>query len=105
MVGSWRLNERHYGALQGKNKKDTESIYGADQVKRWRRSYLESPPKLTSIGSDDRIQQVPTINGESLKDTYLRVIKYYNEIIDPFVPSGKNVLIVAHGNSLRVLLK
>ena len=72
MVGSWRLNERHYGALQGKKKKDTESIYGADQVKRWRRSYLESPPKLTSIGSDDRIQQVPTINGESLKDTYLR---------------------------------
>jgi 2,3-bisphosphoglycerate-dependent phosphoglycerate mutase len=81
------LNERNYGDLQGLNKKETERKYGFDQVLKWRRSYDISPP-----------------NGESLKDTYERVIPYYQKEIEPKLKQGKNILIVAHGNSLRSLM-
>lgn len=81
------LNERAYGDLEGLNKADTAEKYGAEQVHIWRRSFDVPPP-----------------NGESLKDTYERVIPYYNEMILPHLKEGKNVLIVAHGNSLRALI-
>jgi 2,3-bisphosphoglycerate-dependent phosphoglycerate mutase len=81
------LNERNYGDLQGLNKKEIEEKYGAEQVLLWRRSYTVTPP-----------------NGESLKNTYERVIPYYSKEITPDLRDGKNVLIVAHGNSLRALM-
>jgi len=81
------LNERHYGDLQGLNKAETAEKYGADQVHAWRRSYDVPPP-----------------NGESLKDTQARVAPYYNAEIVPLLQQGKNVLVVAHGNSLRALI-
>lgn len=81
------LNERHYGDLQGLNKKETAEKHGADQVHIWRRSYDVPPP-----------------NGESLKDTQERVAPYYNSEIVPLLKAGKNVLVVAHGNSLRSLI-
>lgn len=81
------LNERHYGDLQGLNKAETADKYGADQVHEWRRSYDIPPP-----------------NGESLKDTQARVAPYYEQEIVPLLKAGKNVLVVAHGNSLRALV-
>jgi len=84
---STALNERNYGDLQGLNKAEIEKQYGTKQLVLWRRSYDTAPP-----------------NGESLKDTYNRVIPYYNEEIAPQLQAGKNVLIVAHGNSLRALM-
>lgn len=82
------LNERHYGDLQGKNKDELKKLYGPEQIQLWRRSYLEKPP-----------------GGESLKDTYDRVIPYYLKEIKPWLSQGKTVLICAHGNSLRALVK
>ncbi len=82
------LNERNYGDLQGLNKSETEQKYGAQQVLQWRRSFDVAPP-----------------NGESLKDTYDRVIPFYQNEIEPKLKAGKNILIVAHGNSLRALMK
>ncbi|MES2503944.1 MAG: 2,3-diphosphoglycerate-dependent phosphoglycerate mutase [Myxococcota bacterium] len=82
------LNERNYGDLQGLNKTEVEKEYGADQFRLWRRSYATRPP-----------------GGESLQDTYKRVIPYYKASIEPLLNAGKTVLIVAHGNSLRALLK
>lgn len=81
------LNERHYGDLQGKNKQEIADQFGAEQVHIWRRSYDVSPP-----------------NGESLKDTKDRVLPYFNEKILPYIKSGKDVIIAAHGNSLRALI-
>lgn len=81
------LNERHYGDLQGLNKAETAAKYGAEQVHIWRRSYDVPPP-----------------NGESLKDTRARVAPYFNEFILPMLKSGKNILVVAHGNSIRALI-
>ncbi len=81
------LNERHYGDLQGLNKAETAEKYGADQVHTWRRSYDVPPP-----------------NGESLKDTQARVSPYYNQHIVPLLRNDKNILVVAHGNSLRALV-
>jgi 2,3-bisphosphoglycerate-dependent phosphoglycerate mutase len=81
------LNERHYGDLQGLNKAEVGSKYGAEQLIKWRRSYSEVPP-----------------NGESLENTYQRVIPYYKNEIEPKLRAGKDVLIVAHGNSLRALM-
>lgn len=110
---TWRLNERHYGALQGLNKSDTVEKYGAEQVKIWRRSYDVRPPML--VASDPRApysdpkyaftdRRVLPL-GESLADAIARVIPVWSDSIAPDLKSGKNVLVVAHGNSLRGLLK
>ncbi|MGA2158365.1 MAG: 2,3-diphosphoglycerate-dependent phosphoglycerate mutase [Dehalococcoidia bacterium] len=110
---SWRLNERHYGALQGLNKSETASKYGEDQVLVWRRSYDIPPPALDKKderypGRDARYAnlkpgQLPL--SESLKDTYRRCLPYWHDTIAPAVKSGKRVIISAHGNSLRALVK
>lgn len=109
----WRLNERHYGALQGLNKAATAAKYGEEQVKLWRRSYDIRPPALDSTdprypGGDPKYQslkeqQLPLT--ESLKDTVARVLPFWKEVIAPNIYAAKRVLIVAHGNSLRALVK
>jgi 2,3-bisphosphoglycerate-dependent phosphoglycerate mutase len=109
----WRLNERHYGALQGLNKAETAEKYGEDQVFVWRRSYDIPPPELTTDderfpGHDPRYahlskQELPLT--ESLKITVDRVVPYWQQQIAPVVKTGKQVLIAAHGNSLRALVK
>jgi 2,3-bisphosphoglycerate-dependent phosphoglycerate mutase len=81
------LNERMYGSLQGLNKAEVAAEYGLDQVETWRRSYVTQPP-----------------DGESLQDTYNRTVPYYKSVIEPLVKAGSNILIVAHGNSLRALM-
>jgi len=110
---SWRLNERHYGALQGLNKSETASKFGEDQVLIWRRSYDVPPPPLEkgdprSPGGEPCYRslkpgQVPL--SESLKDTYRRCLPYWFKSIAPAVKSGKKVIVSAHGNSLRALVK
>jgi 2,3-bisphosphoglycerate-dependent phosphoglycerate mutase len=110
---SWRLNERHYGALQGLNKSETAAKFGEDQVKIWRRSYDIPPPALTPDderypGHDPRYkdltaQELPLT--ECLKDTVHRFLPYWHETIAPAVREGRRVLIAAHGNSLRALVK
>ncbi|HMD78161.1 MAG TPA: 2,3-diphosphoglycerate-dependent phosphoglycerate mutase [Terracidiphilus sp.] len=109
----WRLNERHYGALQGLNKAETAAKYGEDQVKLWRRSYDIRPPALEEAdprypGRDPRYrnltkEQLPL--SECLKDTVDRFLPCWHELIAPSIRSGKQVLIAAHGNSLRALVK
>ena len=109
----WRLNERHYGALQGLNKAETTAKYGEEQVKIWRRSYDIPPPALEEAdprypGHDRRYrnltkQQLPLT--ECLKDTVDRVLPSWLDVIAPSIRSGKQVLIAAHGNSLRALVK
>ncbi len=109
----WRLNERHYGALQGLNKAETAAKHGEAQVKIWRRSYDIPPPPLTPdderwSGRDPRYRdlapsEIPA--SESLKDTVARFLPYWHETIVPTITSGKRVLIAAHGNSLRALVK
>ena len=110
---SWRLNERHYGALQGLNKKETADLHGESQVQIWRRSYDIRPPALTPddprwSGRDPRYaglrpEEIPLT--ECLKDTVERFLPYWHETIAPAVRSGRRVVIVAHGNSLRALVK
>ncbi|MEJ2325984.1 MAG: 2,3-diphosphoglycerate-dependent phosphoglycerate mutase [Chromatiaceae bacterium] len=110
---SWRLNERHYGGLQGLNKAETAAKYGDDQVKIWRRSYDIPPPALEKDderypGRDPRYAELsaaelPTT--ECLKDTVERFLPYWHEVIAPAIKSGKKVIIAAHGNSLRALVK
>lgn len=110
---SWRLNERHYGALQGLNKAETAAKHGEAQVKIWRRAYAIAPPPLTPDdprhpARDPRYQDVPPSLlpvTESLKDTVERFLPYWHESIAPRIAAGKRVLIVAHGNSLRALVK
>ena len=110
---SWRLNERHYGALQGLDKAQTVARHGADQVKVWRRSYDVPPPALpdTDPGHprfDRRYAGVPRSelpSAESLKDTLARVLPFWNARIAPELRAGRNVLVTAHGNSLRALVK
>lgn len=113
VINSWRLNERHYGALQGLNKAETAQKYGDDQVLIWRRSY-DTQPSALSIDDDrypgkDRRYKALTKEElpltECLKDTVARFLPYWHESIIPVVKSGKRVLIVAHGNSLRALVK
>ncbi|MBI2634355.1 2,3-diphosphoglycerate-dependent phosphoglycerate mutase [Candidatus Peregrinibacteria bacterium] len=99
---SWRLNERHYGALQGLNKAETALKYGDGQVHIWRRSYDVRPPALTKDDSRYREGEPPV---ESLKDTVERFLPYWEEEIAPALQAGKRVLISAHGNSLRALVK
>ena len=110
---SWRLNERHYGALQGLNKAETAAIYGDEQVRIWRRSYDIRPPALTTQddrypGSDPRYlsmakEDIPL--SECLQDTVTRFLPYWNETIAPALRSGQRVKIASHGNSLRALVK
>jgi 2,3-bisphosphoglycerate-dependent phosphoglycerate mutase len=110
---SWRLNERHYGALQGLNKAETAAKFGEDQVKIWRRSYDIPPPVLTPDderfpGHDPRYkgltpQELPLT--ECLKDTVARFLPLWHETIAPAIQSGQRVVIAAHGNSLRALVK
>jgi 2,3-bisphosphoglycerate-dependent phosphoglycerate mutase len=110
---SWRLNERHYGALQGLNKAETATKFGEEQVKAWRRSYDTPPPALTE--GDPRLEtDNPRYAGladgqfpktECLKDTVARFLPFWHETIAPTVKSGKSVIVAAHGNSLRALIK
>ena len=113
VVRSWRLNERHYGALQGLNKAETAAKFGEDQVKVWRRSYAIPPPPLEATdprfpGRDPRYRdlrpdELPLT--ECLKDTVARFLPYWQDTIAPAILQGKKVLIAAHGNSLRALVK
>jgi 2,3-bisphosphoglycerate-dependent phosphoglycerate mutase len=110
---SWRLNERHYGALQGLNKAETAAKHGEAQVKIWRRSYDTPPPPLTPEdpghpSHDRRYDNIPRREvpvGESLKDTVARFLPYWESAIAPDIRAGRKVLIAAHGNSLRALVK
>jgi 2,3-bisphosphoglycerate-dependent phosphoglycerate mutase len=110
---TWRLNERHYGALQGLNKTQTVAKHGAEQVKVWRRSYDIPPPPLPESdpahpSHDRRYAGVPRSElpaCESLKDTLARVLPFWNSRIAPELAAGRNVLVAAHGNSLRALVK
>lgn len=113
VIKSWKLNERHYGALQGLNKSETAAKYGEDQVKIWRRSFDIQPPSLTE--DDDRSprkcvqyrnepsEAMPLT--ESLKDTIARTVPYFESVIKKDMLDGKRVVIAAHGNSLRALVK
>lgn len=113
VIRHWRLNERHYGALQGLNKAETAKKYGEDQVKIWRRSYDIQPPALDKNderypGFDLRYKELTDSElplTECLKDTVNRFVPYWENTIAPSVKSGKKVLITAHGNSLRALVK
>jgi 2,3-bisphosphoglycerate-dependent phosphoglycerate mutase len=110
---SWRLNERHYGALQGLNKAQTAKQYGEKQVAIWRRSYSVAPPALTReddrfpghdpLYKDVNIDDLPLC--ESLKDTVERFLPYWTGSIEPFLREQKRIIIVAHGNTLRALVK
>ena len=112
VVKSWKLNERHYGALQGLNKSETAEKYGEDQVKIWRRSFDVKPPALEP--DDDRAAQKQPMYrnvdpallplNESLETTIERVIPYFNDVIKKDMEAGKRVIIAAHGNSLRALV-
>lgn len=111
MEKSWRLNERHYGSLQGLNKSETAARYGEEKVFTWRRSYDVPPPPLAVDDPshprfDRRYQELPIKPaGESLKDTLERFLPFYFEKIEPSLKKSQNLLIVAHGNSLRALIK
>ena len=113
VINTWRLNERHYGALQGLNKAETAQKYGDEQVHIWRRSYDIQPPALTPSderypGHDRRYHNLSKDElplTECLKDTVARFLPFWHETVVPSVKSGKRVLIVAHGNSLRSLVK
>ena len=110
---AWRLNERHYGALQGLNKAETAAKFGEDQVLMWRRSYDAPPPPLDESsehfpGRDPRYRSLSDAElprAECLKDTVERFLPYWKETIAPQVTSGSRLLIAAHGNSLRALVK
>ena len=113
VIRNWRLNERHYGALQGLNKAETAQKFGDDQVKIWRRSYDIQPPALEKTderfpGRDPRYSDLDEKDiplTECLKDTVERFVPYWENVIAPTVKSGKRVIIAAHGNSLRALVK
>jgi len=113
VIRNWRLNERHYGALQGLNKSETAQKYGDAQVKIWRRSYDIQPPALDKNderypGKDPRYKELNENElplTECLKDTVERFVPYWEDVIAPTVKSGKKVIIAAHGNSLRALVK
>jgi 2,3-bisphosphoglycerate-dependent phosphoglycerate mutase len=113
VIKSWRLNERHYGALQGLDKSETAAKHGEDQVKIWRRAYDIAPPKLEptdprSPANDPRYADLKPDEKpltECLKDTVARVMPYWNREIAPSIKKGKKIIIAAHGNSLRALVK
>ncbi len=106
----WRLNERHYGGLTGLDKAETAAKHGADQVKVWRRSFDVPPPVLAAgsafdLAADPRYAGIAIPRTESLKDTIARVLPYYQSSIVPHLRAGATVLVSAHGNSLRALVK
>ncbi|NTW39800.1 MAG: phosphoglyceromutase [Cellulomonadaceae bacterium] len=107
---SWRLNERHYGALQGKDKKQTLAQYGEEQFMLWRRSY-DVPPPDVELGSefspdtDPRYADAPVVRAECLKDVLERALPYWTSDIVPDLQTGKTVLVAAHGNSIRAIVK
>lgn len=110
---TWRLNERHYGALQGLNKAETAAKYGEEQVHLWRRSY-DIPPPLLELSdprhpkNDPRYADIPADQlpcGESLKDTLHRLLPYWDSTLAPALNAGQKILVVAHGNSLRALVQ
>ncbi|EFS21978.1 2,3-bisphosphoglycerate-dependent phosphoglycerate mutase [Fusobacterium gonidiaformans 3-1-5R] len=113
IIKTWKLNERHYGALQGLNKSETAKKFGEEQVHIWRRSFDIQPPAMEKEDKrsprydkryrDLKEEEIPL--SESLKDTIVRVLPYWNEVIAPEIKKGKNILIAAHGNSLRALVK
>ncbi|MFA7666543.1 MAG: 2,3-diphosphoglycerate-dependent phosphoglycerate mutase [Burkholderiaceae bacterium] len=113
VIPDWRLNERHYGALQGLDKAETAQKYGDEQVLVWRRAYAIAPEPLPAGDPREadgdpryaglRTDQIPRT--ECLKDTVARVVPYWNEVIAPSIRAGQRVIIVAHGNSLRALVK
>ncbi len=113
VVKAWQLNERHYGALTGLNKAETAAKHGEDQVKIWRRSYATPPPPLAKdspehASNDRRYKDVPPEllpGSEALKQTVERVIPYWNSKIVPEIQAGKRLIVAAHGNSIRALLK
>ncbi|QKT08430.1 phosphoglyceromutase [Gordonia sp. X0973] len=111
VVRDWRLNERHYGALQGLNKAETKEKYGDEQFMLWRRSYDTPPPPIDpdsqySQTGDPRYANLPQVPlTECLKDVVTRLIPYYTEVIAADLRAGKTVLVAAHGNSLRALVK
>ena len=113
VVHSWRLNERHYGALQGLNKAETAKKYGDEQVLIWRRSYDTPPPPLApdderSERADRRYAKLPPDQvplTECLKDTVTRVLPFWNESMAPAIRAGKRIVVAAHGNSIRALVK
>lgn len=113
VIKSWRLNERHYGALQGLNKAETAQKYGDEQVHIWRRSFDICPPELSDDDErhpkfDDRYKDLPADElpkTESLKITIDRVLKFWDSDISKAIKEGKDVIIAAHGNSLRALIK
>ncbi len=109
-VKDWRLNERHYGALQGLSKSEMAAKFGEQQVLAWRRSYDTPPPALApedprSEARDPRYAGIAVPRTECLKDTVARVVPYWEQAIAPQVRAGKRVLVAAHGNSLRALVK
>jgi 2,3-bisphosphoglycerate-dependent phosphoglycerate mutase len=106
----WRLNERHYGGLTGLNKAETAARHGEEQVKIWRRSFDTPPPVLEAgsdfdLAGDERYAGIAVPSTESLKDTIARVLPYYEATIVPQLRAGETVLVAAHGNSLRALVK
>lgn len=113
VVKSWKLNERHYGALQGLNKKETAEKYGEDQVAVWRRSFDVPPPPVTEDDDRNPRNETPYRDvdprelplSESLETTIKRVLPYYHDVIARDMAAGRRVLIVSHGNSLRALVK
>jgi len=113
VIKTWKLNERHYGALQGLNKSETAEKYGEDQVKIWRRSFDVKPPALEDDDERSAKKQAmyrdvdPALlpANESLETTIERVVPYFNEVIKKDMQDGKRVIIAAHGNSLRALVK
>ncbi len=111
VIRDWRLNERHYGALQGLNKSETAAKYGDEQVHIWRRSYDIPPPEIAADderhpANDPRYAGIDNLPAtESLATTLERVLPCWNEVIAPDLKAGKNILIAAHGNSLRALVK
>lgn len=113
VVQTWRLNDRHYGALTGLQKDEAGHVYGADVVRRWRRGFDEAPPPMAAeaqsqllAGIADVMPQADQLpDTESLRDTLARVLHVWHECIGPALRAGQNVLLVAHGNSLRALLK
>ena len=107
---SWKLNERHYGALQGKNKKEIRDEFGEEQFMLWRRSFDVAPPAIEagsefSQDTDPRYAGEPVPMSECLKDVIARLLPYWDETIVPAIKTGKTVMIAAHGNSLRAIVK
>ena len=106
VIKTWRLNERHYGSLQGKNKNHIMEQYGKNQVQKWRRGFTTKPPEMREQTLHPKIyKNVTPPAGESLKDTQERLLPVWKEAIQPKIQEKKSLLIAAHGNSLRALIK